>query len=244
MATHPPLPQPSLATPYKQHVTGLSHHMPSNSPYSAERFTVTSGSPSQMQSPRDHRHPSPSPDKMVMNRGRGQYGPQLGARESTEHGERQREIEPMLPPVARTRPRTQEPMVPQDESSVPPAPPPKTAATAPTTPASGGEQIPLSKRLFHTLVNKPKLSKTWEKKSFTDELRSAPAALGESTRRGRTGVEPGEGFASPRSRPTSLYASPADLASFRPLPLMMEERHHHSDSEVGNSARTAEGDRI
>lgn len=54
------------------------------------------------------------------------------------------------------------------ESPAPPAPPPKT----PSSP------LPFSKRLFHALVHKPTLSRTWEKKTFVDEQKSAPVIIG------------------------------------------------------------------
>ncbi|WVQ75841.1 hypothetical protein IAR50_005474 [Cryptococcus sp. DSM 104548] len=241
MAAHHPLPQTSLATPNEQH--GIPGHMRFTNPYSVQKPPVSSGAPSRA-------HPSTaSSERAMMARGRGEYGPQLRGRESTDNGERRKEREPMLPPTAHTRPRTQEPMLVKEDSSIPPAPPPKAAARAPTSPTTlgargGGEHLPLSKRLFHALVNKPRLSKTWEKESFGDEMKSAPASLSEHEGLGRREVGPREDYASSRSRPTSLYASPADLASFRPLPLMMEERHHHSDSEVGNIAAEAEGVRV
>ncbi|KAK1921807.1 hypothetical protein DB88DRAFT_499269 [Papiliotrema laurentii] len=70
----------------------------------------------------------------------------------------------------------------------------------------------LSHRLVLALKSKPTLTRTWEKKTFTAELRTAP--LGDSIQ--GTIVEDLAG--TPPSRPTSLYASPEALRTFRPLP--------------------------
>ncbi|WVQ79820.1 hypothetical protein IAT38_001920 [Cryptococcus sp. DSM 104549] len=99
------------------------------------------------------------------------------------------------------------------DTGVPPAPPPK----------SPKDSAPLSRRLFHALVHKPTLSRTWEKKGFMEEqgARSAPVGGEIDLERGGLGE-----YASPRSRPMSLYASPAEIAAFRPLPLMMDVPEH------------------
>lgn len=63
---------------------------------------------------------------------------------------------------------------------VPAPPPPPPPLKDPSPPP------PLSKRLFNAIVHKPTLSRTWEKKSFVDEQKSAPAIIGgdESLERG------------------------------------------------------------
>lgn len=66
-----------------------------------------------------------------------------------------------------------------------------------------------------------------------DEQKSAPAIIG-----GDGSLEQGndlDGLVSPsfaRSRPVSLYASPAEIAAFKPLPLMMDERNVQGDTQM------------
>ncbi|OWZ61565.1 hypothetical protein AYX15_06244 [Cryptococcus neoformans] len=112
------------------------------------------------------------------------------------------------------------------EAPAPPPPPPPLKDPSPPP--------PLSKRLFNAIVHKPTLSRTWEKKSFVDEQKSAPAIIGgdESLERGNDldGLTSSPSFA--RSRPVSLYASPAEIAAFKPLPLMMDERNVQGDTQM------------
>ncbi|WWD21720.1 hypothetical protein CI109_106207 [Kwoniella shandongensis] len=116
-----------------------------------------------------------------------------------------------------------------DNDHLAPIPPPKT----PDTPT--GTYTPLSKRLFNALVNKPTLSRTWEKKSYADQQRSAPLD-------GEMDIEQGQarGYRSPRSRPISFYASPAEIAAFRPLPMIETNGHvdHAHSAPVTPAAPT------
>ncbi|WVW78184.1 hypothetical protein I302_100135 [Kwoniella bestiolae CBS 10118] len=105
-----------------------------------------------------------------------------------------------------------------------PVPPPK----SPKSPT------PLSKRLLYALTNKPTLSKTWEKRSFADQQKSAPLDGGQ---REELGVNLQE-YSSPRSRPMSFYASPAEIAAFKPLPMVDppypsgDHQHPHSHAHA------------
>ncbi|WRT64539.1 uncharacterized protein IL334_001471 [Kwoniella shivajii] len=98
-----------------------------------------------------------------------------------------------------------------------PAPPPK-SPKSPTT---------LSKRLLTALASKPTISKTWEKKSYTDQLGSN-APLDDRFSRGDVNLQE---YSSLKSRPISFYASPAEIAAFKPLPLVeghFPHEHAHS----------------
>ncbi|XAO24602.1 hypothetical protein I312_103407 [Cryptococcus bacillisporus CA1280] len=106
-------------------------------------------------------------------------------------------------------------------------PPPASPTKNPSSPA-----VPLSKRLFHAFVHKPTLSRTWEKKSFMDEgKKSAPAVMGGGASLhdldGCLGSPPAKSeYRCSRSRPMSLYASPAEIAAFKPLPLMLDDERN------------------
>ncbi|KAE8540485.1 hypothetical protein D1P53_003431 [Cryptococcus gattii VGV] len=114
------------------------------------------------------------------------------------------------------------------------ASPPPPSTKNPSSPA-----LPFSKRLFHAFVHKPTLSRTWEKKSFMDdEKKSAPAAMGggPNLERDDHDLDSDGCLASPsaksksksrcRSRPMSLYAFPAEIAAFKPLPLMLDDERN------------------
>ncbi|WVQ69523.1 uncharacterized protein L199_007743 [Kwoniella botswanensis] len=95
-----------------------------------------------------------------------------------------------------------------------PVPPPK-------SPKSPKSPTPLSKRLLFAFTNKPTISKTWEKRSYADQRRSAP--LNGSMDQGREEMGMGmslQEYSTPRSRPMSFYASPAEIAAFKPLPMV------------------------
>ncbi|KAK8847632.1 hypothetical protein IAR55_005491 [Kwoniella newhampshirensis] len=127
-----------------------------------------------------------------------------------------RETDPMLP--SQVQLQLQQPALThlpphvQDHIEVEPDP---SLTSAPEPPAKSSPVPPLSKRLFQALVNKPTLSRTWEKRSYADQQRSAPVG-------GQMDLEggPNSEFQSPRPRPISFYASPADIAAFRPLPMV------------------------
>lgn len=53
---------------------------------------------------------------------------------------------------------------------------PSLRSAQPTSPSSG-EKSPLS-RLLHHFITKPTLSRTWENRSYAEEQRSAPPAVG------------------------------------------------------------------
>ncbi|OCF44810.1 hypothetical protein I317_01299 [Kwoniella heveanensis CBS 569] len=102
-----------------------------------------------------------------------------------------------------------------------PSPPPE----SPKSPAS------LSKRLLFALTHKAPISRTWEKRSFADQQKDAPQ-LG-----GRVGhSHPAEynlgDLDTPRSRPMSFYASPAEIAAFKPLPFVDGPHPHHHSAPV------------
>ncbi|WVN90975.1 uncharacterized protein L203_106220 [Cryptococcus depauperatus CBS 7841] len=107
---------------------------------------------------------------------------------------------------------------------------------APLPPSKSREESPkgMSKKLYQALLSKPKLSRTWEKKSFAEELEGmqhTPPSSGDS-----------DGFPqylSPRGRPASLYTSPAEFAAFRPLPMV--ETQPMSQLQVGAMGRVSVG---
>ncbi|KAK6903473.1 hypothetical protein L486_08460 [Kwoniella mangroviensis CBS 10435] len=111
-----------------------------------------------------------------------------------------------------------------------PIPPPK-------SPKSPKSPTPLSKRLLYALTNKPTISKTWEKRSYADQQRSEP--LDGSTNQGRAEMGMGmdlQEYSSPRSRPMSFYASPAEIAAFKPLPVV---DHHYPSGDTHAHAHSA-----
>ncbi|WVR04830.1 hypothetical protein IAU60_001842 [Kwoniella sp. DSM 27419] len=101
--------------------------------------------------------------------------------------------------------------------ALPPAPQEGSGQLAPELPASSAPLTPLSKRLFLALSHKPTLSRTWAKRSYIEEQRSAPLVGSPHARDDDINLDP---RASPRSRPMSFYASPADIAAFRSLPVV------------------------
>nr|XP_018265221.1 uncharacterized protein I303_01581 [Kwoniella dejecticola CBS 10117]OBR87379.1 hypothetical protein I303_01581 [Kwoniella dejecticola CBS 10117] len=53
----------------------------------------------------------------------------------------------------------------------------------PGSPRTPKSPTPLSKRLLWALTNKPTLSKTWEKRSYADQMKTAPMQLGNTSDR-------------------------------------------------------------
>ncbi|WWC86653.1 uncharacterized protein L201_001530 [Kwoniella dendrophila CBS 6074] len=126
-------------------------------------------------------------------------------------------------------------------SSLPTLPP--KSPVSPKSPSSPSAYTPLSKRLLLALTNKPKLSKTWENRSYAEQQRSAPLdAEMMSPGRAELGMDLHE-YSSPRSRPISFYASPAEIAAFQPLPMVdhdlsypdeTHQHHHHQSHSAPN----------
>ncbi|WVQ98297.1 hypothetical protein IAU59_005420 [Kwoniella sp. CBS 9459] len=110
-----------------------------------------------------------------------------------------------------------------------PAPQPK----SPKSPTS------MSKRLLFALTHKAPISRTWEKKSFTDHQGAIPRLEGRVGNADPAEYDLGD-LNTPRSRPMSFYASPAEIAAFKPLPFVEGPHQHHHSAPV-TPAPTARG---
>ncbi|WVF69550.1 hypothetical protein IAT40_004328 [Kwoniella sp. CBS 6097] len=134
--------------------------------------------------------------------------PQRGSRElpSHPHSHHHHHPYPHPPQEAHIDPRHNHVMGEPDS-------PTNAVAAEPTGDTSSGPAPPpkspksptsLSKRLLFALTHKAPISRTWEKKALN----------------------------TPRSRPMSFYASPAEIAAFKPLPLVDGPHPHHHSAPV------------